>query len=67
MIDKPLLPRFLVRQGTRDSMVYDRYTHGPAKLGGAPAIGLPREEAIRLRDWLAVHPPVVQENKLQGL
>ena len=57
MIDKPLLPHFLFRQGTRDYMVYDRFTPGPAKLGGAPAIGLPQEEAIRLRDWLAEHPP----------
>lgn len=67
MSDKPVPPRFLVRQGTKDFMVYDRETRGPAIRGRIPAIGLSREEADRLRDWLIENPPAPQENDPQDL
>jgi hypothetical protein len=65
MSDKLVPARFLVRQGTKEFMVYDRETRGPAMRGRTPAIGLSREEADRLRDWLVEHPPAPQENNPQ--
>jgi hypothetical protein len=44
--DESHLARFLVRRGaTRDWMVWDRHTKGPAKYLGNPAVELPEDHA----------------------
>ncbi len=48
------LPRFMVRQGTRDFMVWDRERRGPAQINNRSMIGLAKEEADILRDQLEV-------------
>jgi hypothetical protein len=65
MSDRPSLPpRFMVRKGTRDYMVYDREMRGPAKLAnGQPAIGLSREDADQLCGRLVMFPPPRIESK----
>ena len=53
-------PRFLVREGFKGWMVYDRQRKGPALVGIYPAINLTKEEAERcLQGMLAdgVSPP----------
>ena len=46
MTDKELPPpRFLVRQGCKGWMVYDRERKGPALVGTNPQAGLTKEEA----------------------
>jgi hypothetical protein len=68
MNDKPPLQRFLVRKGTKDFMVWDRDTRGPAKLrNDMLAIGLALEEAVRLRDQLAENAPPTRYNKTDPL
>ena len=67
MIDKPLLPHFLVRQGTRDYMVYDRFTPGPAKLGGHLRSDFRRKRPSGSGTGLQSIHRVVQENNRQGL
>ena len=44
--------RFLVRQGIKGNMVWDRERRGPAQLGDRFLTGLPKEEAAELRDQL---------------
>lgn len=44
--------RFLVREGLKDFMVWDRDTHGPALVDGRPVVGFSREHAIKIRDAL---------------
>jgi hypothetical protein len=48
----PLPERFLVRQGTRGLMVWDRVTRGPAKLNGQLTIGLTKERADQIKTYL---------------
>ncbi|SDJ53987.1 hypothetical protein SAMN05216338_105338 [Bradyrhizobium sp. Rc2d] len=46
MSDKASLPsRFLVRQGSKGWMVYDRQRRGPAMVGTRPAVNLTKEQA----------------------
>jgi hypothetical protein len=53
MTDEPHLPRFLVRRGaTRDWMVWDRHTKGPAKHQGHLVVGLPEDHAREIKDEL---------------
>jgi hypothetical protein len=49
MSDKPSAPRFLVRQGCKGWMVYDRQRKGPALVGTNPAANLTKEEADRIQ------------------
>jgi hypothetical protein len=44
--------RFLVRQGIKGLMVWDRVMRGPAKLNGQPAIGLTKERADQIKTYL---------------
>jgi hypothetical protein len=54
MSDKqPSTPRFLVRQGSKGWMIYDRQRKGPALIGTNPAISLAKEEAERILRSLA--------------
>jgi hypothetical protein len=48
-MNDPALPRYLVRRGIRDWMVWDREIRSPAKLRGAQAIGLTEERAHEIR------------------
>jgi hypothetical protein len=41
-------PRFLVRQGSKGWMVYDRLRKGPAMVGTNPAVNLTREQAKQI-------------------
>ena len=41
--------RFLVRQGTKGWMVYDRQRKGPALVGTDPAVDLTEEQANRIK------------------
>jgi hypothetical protein len=53
-------PRFLVREGFKGWMVYDRKRKGPALVGIYPAINLTKEQAERcIQGMLAdgVSPP----------
>jgi hypothetical protein len=43
--ETPFVPRFLVRQGCKGWMVYDRERKGPALVGTDPAANLTKEEA----------------------
>jgi len=50
MTDKELPPsRFLVRQGCKGWMIYDRERKGPALVGTNPQAGLTRKEAERIQ------------------
>lgn len=52
------VPRYLVRKGTRDWMVWDRDRRAPARLeGGRPAVGLSEEQAREIRDELTQNLP----------
>ncbi|MHC2463474.1 hypothetical protein [Bradyrhizobium embrapense] len=50
----PVYPRFLVRKGSTDWMVYDRKLKGPAQLerGGRFAEKLTKEQAERIKQAL---------------
>jgi hypothetical protein len=52
MTDEPSLPRFLVRQGTRGFMVWDRDRKGPAMFDGYLAIGLSEWQANQIKEQL---------------
>jgi hypothetical protein len=53
MSDKsPSAPRFLVRQGCKGWMVYDRQRKGPALVGTNPAVNLTRERANQIAQSL---------------
>jgi hypothetical protein len=45
-------PRFLVRQGCKGWMVYDRERKGPALVGTNPAASLTKEEAEHIQQTL---------------
>ena len=45
-------PRFLVRQGSKGWMVYDRQRKGPALVGTNPAVNLTRERANHIAQSL---------------
>ena len=45
-------PRFLVRQGSKGWMVYDRQRKGPALVGTNPAVDLARERAVEIERTL---------------
>jgi hypothetical protein len=49
----PPLPRFLVRQGSKGWMVYDRDRKAPAMVGTNPAINLTKEQANQIELRLA--------------
>ncbi len=49
--------RFLVRQGSKGWMVYDRERKGPALVGTNPAANLTKEEAERIWRLLAASGP----------
>jgi hypothetical protein len=51
MTDEPM-PRFMVRQGTRGFMVWDRETKRPAMFDGRPAVVLTEEQATAIKDKL---------------
>jgi hypothetical protein len=46
------LPRFLVRQGYKGWMVYDRERKGPAMVGTNPAVDLTKERADKIERTL---------------
>jgi hypothetical protein len=46
--------RFLVRQGTKGWMVYDRQRRGPAMIGTSLAVDLTKEQANRIERMLMV-------------
>jgi hypothetical protein len=50
MNDVPSLPRFMVRQGTRGFMVWDRYRNTPAIFNGHQAIGLNEWQPNQIRE-----------------
>jgi hypothetical protein len=50
--EAPSAPRFLVRQGCKGWMVYDRERKGPALVGTNPAANLTKEEAERIQRML---------------
>jgi hypothetical protein len=51
--DKAFAPsRFLVRQGTKGWMIYDRQRKGPAIVGINLAVDLTKEEAYRIERML---------------
>jgi len=53
MTDKePDLPRYLVREGYKGWMVYDRQRKGPALVGTDPAVNLRKEQADRIQRLL---------------
>jgi hypothetical protein len=45
-------PRYLVREGCKGWMVYDRERKGPAMVGTNPAVSLTRERANHIAQWL---------------
>jgi hypothetical protein len=53
--EAPSAPRFLVRQGCKDWMVYDRERKGPALVGTNPAANLTKEEAEHIRRALTAN------------
>jgi hypothetical protein len=54
MTDEAALPRFLVRRGaTRDWMVWDRHTKGPARYQGHLVVGLSEDHARAIKDELS--------------
>jgi hypothetical protein len=46
--------RFLVRQGAKGWMVYDRQRRGPAMIGTSLAVDLTKEQANRIERMLMV-------------
>ena len=44
--------RFLVRQGSKGWMVYDRHRKGPAMVGTQPTVDLTRERANNIKHML---------------
>jgi hypothetical protein len=52
MTDEPHLPRFVVRRGRRDWMVWDRHTKGPAKYQGHLVVNLSEDRAREIKDVL---------------
>ena len=49
MRDKPSPPtRFLVRQGSKGWMVYDRQRKAPAMIGTRPLVNLTKEQAAEI-------------------
>jgi hypothetical protein len=52
MDPNPSPQRFLVRQGTKGLMVWDRVLRGPAKLNGQPTIGLTKDRADQIKIFL---------------
>jgi hypothetical protein len=52
MSNTPIWRRFLVREGLKDFMVWDRNIHGPAMVDGQPIIGFSKEQANKIRDVL---------------
>ena len=48
--------RFLVRQGCKGWMVYDRERKGPAMMGTNPAVNLTKEQAYRIELMLMATP-----------
>jgi hypothetical protein len=52
MSDQQSPRRFIVRQGTRGFMVWDRDRKGPAIFNGHEAIGLTEGQANQIRDQL---------------
>lgn len=51
MTDKNSLPpRFLVREGSKGWMVYDRQRKGPAMVGTKPMVNLTKEQASQI-EW----------------
>ena len=42
-------PKFLVPQGSKGWMVYDRQRKGPALVGTDPAVNLTEEQAYRIK------------------
>ena len=56
MPDKPSPPsRFLVRQGCKGWMVYDRQRKGPALVGTNPAANLTKEQAEEIERRLTAN------------
>jgi hypothetical protein len=49
MSQEVFLPRFMVRQGTQDFMVWDRELKRPAVYNGHPAIGVTEWQANEIR------------------
>jgi hypothetical protein len=45
-------PRFLVRQGSKGWMVYDRERKGPAMVGTSLAVNLTKEKAAEIEQRL---------------
>jgi hypothetical protein len=45
-------PRFLVREGCKGWMVYDRQRKGPALVGTDPAVNLTEEQAYQIKQAL---------------
>jgi hypothetical protein len=56
-------PRFLVRQGSKIWMVYDRQRKGPALVGTEPAVDLTKEQANQILRTLTAR----GERKQHGL
>jgi hypothetical protein len=54
MSDRTPPARFMVRQGTRGYMIWDREQRGPATIGGQLQVGLAQEQAEMIRDSLEV-------------
>lgn len=54
MSDNTFQSRFLVRQGGKGWMVYDRQRKGPAMIGTNPAVNLTEEQAHRIKRALVV-------------
>jgi len=54
MTDKePAPPRYLVREGGKGWMVYDRQCKGPAMVGTNPVVNLMRERANHIAQSLS--------------
>ena len=45
-------PRYMVREGCKGWMVYDRQRKGPAMVGTNPVVNLTRERANHIAHWL---------------
>jgi len=53
LTDEPSLPRFMIRQGNRGLMVWDRQRKGPAMYNGHLAIGLTELQANEIKVQLS--------------
>jgi hypothetical protein len=49
LTDEPSLPRFMIRQGAKGHMVWDRQRKGPAMYNGHVAIGLTELQANEIK------------------